>query len=70
MINEIMIFIFEYVDIYFKFSMEDLFVYFYKKIGINKFFLVWYLFKFVNENKLVRIGCGMYVRILKLFFVL
>ena len=65
MTNETTTSILEYADTHLKFSMEDLFAYLHKKIGINKSSLAWYLFKLVNENKLVRTGRGMYARILK-----
>ena len=39
-----------------------------KKIGINRSSLSWYLFKLVNENRLVRTGRGMYAEVMKQTF--
>ena len=52
--------ILEYAEVHRDFSMDDLFAYLHEKVGISKSSLSWYLFKLVNENRLVRTGRGMY----------
>ena len=69
MSNETTTSILNYAEIHHDFSIEDLFAYLHKKIGISKSSLKWYLFKLVNENALVRTGRGMYAKVMKQTFV-
>ena len=66
--NETVISILDYADTHHNFSIEDLYAHLHKKIGINKPALSWYLFKLVNENRLVRTGRGMYAEVMKQTF--
>lgn len=63
-----MISILDYADTHHNFSIEDLYAHLHKKIGINRPALSWYLFKLVNENRLVRTGRGMYAEVMKQTF--
>ena len=66
--NETVISILGYADTHHNFSIEDLYAHLHKKIGINRSALSWYLFKLVNENRLVRTGRGMYAEVMKQTF--
>ncbi|MDY4020085.1 MAG: DUF6577 family protein [Prevotella sp.] len=61
-------YILDYADIHPNFSIEDLLSYLGKKISISRSALSWYLFKLVNDNKLVRTGHGIYSKITKQMF--
>lgn len=50
------------------FSIEDLFAYLHERTGINRSSLSWYLFKLVDDNALVRIGRGIYGKVVKQSF--
>ena len=60
-----MISILDYADTHHNFSID---AHLHKKIGINSSSLSWYLFKLVNENRLVRTGRGMYAEVMKQTF--
>ena len=66
--NGTVISILDYADTHHNFSIEDLYAHLHKKIGINRSSLSWYLFKLVNENRLVRTGRGMYAEVMKQTF--
>lgn len=68
MSNETTTSILNYAETHHDFSMEDLFAYLHKNIGISRSSLSWHLFKLVNENTLVRTGRGMYAKVQKQTF--
>lgn len=68
MSNETTTAILDYAEMHHDFSIEDLFAYLHERTGINRSSLSWYLFKLVNENRLVRTGRGMYAEVMKQTF--
>lgn len=68
MSNEITAAILNYAEIHPDFGIEDLFTHLHTKIGISRSSLSWYLFKFVDDNALVRTGRGMYGKVVKQSF--
>lgn len=68
MSNETTTAILDYAEMHHDFSIEDLFAYLHERTGINRSSLSWYLFKLVDDNALVRIGRGMYGKVVKQSF--
>ena len=68
MSNETTTAILDYAETHHDFSIEDLFAYLHERTGINRSSLSWYLFKLVDDNALVRIGRGIYGKVVKQSF--
>lgn len=67
--NDTITAILDYAESHETFTLEALATYICQKTGTGKSSLSWYLFKLVNDNRLVRIGRGIYARNIKPVFM-
>lgn len=67
--NDTIIEILDYAQRHETFTLEALAAYICQKTGTGKSSLSWYLFKLVHDNRLVRIGRGIYARNIKPVFM-